>query len=127
MLSSIHKEVTDTKLYDLIMTRLLCVSLNTQNVTTRVTNLSLIPILSTSLMQELTSIFILSSLLLVNSRTLCLILYFLLPMTCTLLKEEYQDTCLTKLILVLILSSLLKRGKASGLFFLYLCYPWPRF
>ena len=42
-------------------------------------------------------------------------------MTCTLLKEEYQDTCLTKLILVLILSSLLKRGKASGLFFFYIC------
>ena len=59
--------------------------------------LSLIPILSTSLMQELTSIFILSSLLLVNSGTLYLILFSHLPTTWTLLKEEYQDTCTAKL------------------------------
>ena len=43
--------------------------------------LFLIPILSTSLMQELTSIFILSSLSLVNSGTLFLILFFHLPTT----------------------------------------------
>ena len=43
--------------------------------------LSLTPILSTSLMQELTSILNLSSLSLVNSGTLYLLLYFPLPMT----------------------------------------------
>ena len=54
--------------------------------------LLLIPILSIILMQELTSIFILSSLTLVNSGTLYLCQFFHLPMTCTLSKEEYQDT-----------------------------------
>ena len=43
--------------------------------------LSLTPILSTSLMQELTSILSLSSVSLVNSGTLSLPLYFHLPMT----------------------------------------------
>ncbi len=43
--------------------------------------LPLIPILSTSLMQELTTISIFSSLSLVNSGTLYLILYFHLPTT----------------------------------------------
>merc|ERR1712035_22001 len=43
--------------------------------------LTLTPFLSNSLMQELTSIFILSSLSLVNSGTLFLNLYFLLPTT----------------------------------------------
>ena len=43
--------------------------------------LTIIPILSTSLMQELTSIFNLSSLNLVNSETLYLNLYFHLPTT----------------------------------------------
>ena len=54
--------------------------------------LPLTPILSTSLMQELTSILILSSLSLVNSGTLCLPLYFHLPMTWTVSRERYQDT-----------------------------------
>ena len=54
--------------------------------------LPLTPILSTSLMQELTSILSLSSLSLVNSGTLSLLLYFHLPMTWTLSRGRYQDT-----------------------------------
>ena len=54
--------------------------------------LLLILILSICLMQELTSIFTLSSLTLVNSRTLFLCLFCHLPMTKTLSKEECQDT-----------------------------------
>ncbi len=60
--------------------------------------LSLIPVLSTSLIEELTIIHILSSLSLVNSRTLCLILLFHLPTPWPLLREKYQDACVTKLI-----------------------------
>ena len=54
---------------------------------------TLIPILSTSLLQELNNIFTLSFLLLVNSGTLYLNLYFYLPTTWTHLREEYQYTC----------------------------------
>ena len=81
--------------------------------------LSLIPILSTSLLQELTSIFILSSLSLVNSGTLCLILYFHQPTTWTLSKDGYQDTCMTKLTFVWILFSLYGHGGVRGFFFMY--------
>merc|ERR1712035_190644 len=59
--------------------------------------LTLTPFLSNPLMQELTSVFIPSSLSLVNSGTLFLILYFHLPMTYILSKEEFQDTCPPKL------------------------------
>ena len=59
--------------------------------------LLLILILSIYLMQELTSIFTLSSLTLVNSGTLFLFLFLHLPMTNTLSKEECQDTSHTKL------------------------------
>merc|ERR1712035_157588 len=55
------------------------------------------PFLSNSLMQELTSIFIPSSLSLVNSGTLFLNLYFHLPTTQTPSKEECQDTSSPKL------------------------------
>ena len=51
-----------------------------------------IPFLSIFLMQELTSIFTLSSLTLVNSETLFLRLFFHLSMTWTLPKEEFKDT-----------------------------------
>ena len=54
--------------------------------------LILIPILSNSLMQESTSIFILSFLLLVDSGTLYLNLYFLLSTTYLPSKDEYQAT-----------------------------------
>merc|ERR1712035_47787 len=54
--------------------------------------LTLTPFLSNSLMQELISIFILSSLSLVNSGTLFLNLYFFLPTTKTPSKEECQGT-----------------------------------
>ena len=53
-------------------------------------------------MQELTSIFTLSSLTLVNSGTPYLNLYFHLPTTWTLSKEGYQDTCLPKFDLALV-------------------------
>merc|ERR1711980_63604 len=59
--------------------------------------LTLTPFLSNSLMQELTSIFILSSLSLVNSGTLFLKLYFHLPTTYTPPKEECQGTWFPKL------------------------------
>ena len=62
--------------------------------------LTFIPILSTSLIKELISIFTLSFLLLVNSGTLCLNLYFHLPTTWTRLREEYQHTCNTNLALL---------------------------
>ena len=54
--------------------------------------LLLTPSLSTSLMQELTSILSLSSLSLVNSGTLFPPLYFHLPMTWTVSRERYQET-----------------------------------
>merc|ERR1711980_23664 len=54
--------------------------------------LSLTLFLSNSLMKELTSIFILSSLSLVNSGTPFLNLYFHLPTTYTPSKEECQGT-----------------------------------
>merc|ERR1712035_95653 len=59
--------------------------------------LTLTPFLSTSLMQELTSVFIPSSLPLVNSGTLFLNLYFHLPTTYTPSKEECQGTSSPKL------------------------------
>ena len=59
--------------------------------------LLLIPILSIFLMQELTSIFNLSSHTLVNSGTLFLCLFLHLPMTRILSKEECQDTSHIKL------------------------------
>merc|ERR1711980_20048 len=54
--------------------------------------LFLTPMLSKPLMQELTSTFTLSSLPLVNSGTVFLGLYFLLPMTCMLSRWVYQET-----------------------------------
>ena len=54
--------------------------------------LSFIPILSISMMQELTSIRSHSSCSLVNSETPYLFLYLLLPMTWTLSREKFQDT-----------------------------------
>merc|ERR1712035_269969 len=59
--------------------------------------LTLTPSLSNSLMQELTNIFIPSSLSLVNSGTLFLNLYFHLPTTYTPSKEECQGTSSPKL------------------------------
>merc|ERR1712035_70571 len=59
--------------------------------------LTLTPFLSNSLMQELTSIFIPSSLSLVNSRTLFLNLYFHLPTTYAPSKEECQGSSSPKL------------------------------
>ncbi len=59
--------------------------------------LLLTPILSKPLMQELTSIFILSSLSLVDSETAFLSLHFLLPMTCSTLRERYHGTLLLEL------------------------------
>ena len=59
--------------------------------------LLLIPIMSIFLMQELTSIFTLLSLTLVNSENLFLCLFFHQPMTSTLSKEECQDISHTKL------------------------------
>merc|ERR1711980_29761 len=59
--------------------------------------LTLTPFLSNSLMQELTSIFIPSSLSLVNSGSLFLNLYFHLPRTYTPSKEECQGTSSPKL------------------------------
>merc|ERR1712035_95523 len=57
--------------------------------------LFLTPMLSKPQMQELTSTFTLSSLPLVNSGTVFLGLYFLLPMTWMLSRGEYQDTSQT--------------------------------
>merc|ERR1712035_295499 len=54
--------------------------------------LSLTLILSKPITQELTSIFIHSFPSLVNSGTLSLHLYFLLPTTYTLSRGEFQDT-----------------------------------
>merc|ERR1712035_201397 len=59
--------------------------------------LTLTPFLSNFLLQELTSIFIPSSLLLVNSGILFLNLYFHLPMTYTLSKEDCQGTSSPKM------------------------------
>ena len=59
--------------------------------------LLLIPILSIFLIPELTNIFTLSSLTLVNSGTLFLCLFFHLSMTWTLSKEECQEISHVKL------------------------------
>ena len=91
--------------------------------------LTLIPILSNYLMQELTSFFIPSSPPLVNSGTLFLNLYFPLPMTCTPLREVYQDIYNCKLdnafwtlFLFCLRERQFKRDFVSrSLFFL----PWP--
>ena len=55
--------------------------------------LPLIPILSNSLMQELTSTLNHSSLSLVNSGTPSLHLYFRIPTTCLLLRGRYRGIC----------------------------------
>ena len=55
--------------------------------------LTLILILSNHIVQELTSFFTLFYLLLVNTGTLYLNLYFYFPTTLTNFREEYQDTC----------------------------------
>ena len=83
--------------------------------------LLLILILSIYLMQEVTSIFTLSSLSLVNSGNLFLCLFFHLPTILSLSKEECQDTSHTKLncppiFLLLLLSSLQGLG-TSRIFF----------
>ena len=85
--------------------------------------LLLIFILSIFLLQELTSIFILSSLTLVNSGTLFFCMFFHLLMTWILSKEECQDISHTKLDrhhlpLFLLLSSV--QGLASYKVFLKL-------
>ncbi|MPD02604.1 hypothetical protein E2C01_098198 [Portunus trituberculatus] len=53
----------------------------------------LIPILSNSLIQELTSTLNPSSLSLVNSGTPSLHLYFRIPRTCLLLRGRYRGIC----------------------------------
>merc|ERR1711980_32649 len=68
--------------------------------------LILTPFLSNSLMQELTSVFIPSSLPLVSSGTLFLNLYFHLSMTYTPSKEECQGTYSPELATLLILQSM---------------------
>ena len=70
-----------------------CMRLPSSNLAAHEFLLTFIHILSTHLMHELTSIFTLSSLLLVNSGTLYLNLCFLLPTTGINLREEYQYTC----------------------------------
>ena len=54
-------------------------------------------LLSTLIMQELTSIFTLSSLSLVNTGTLCLLLFFPPSYCSNTHRKEYEDTSLTKL------------------------------
>merc|ERR1712035_24925 len=76
--------------------------------------LTLTPFLFNSLMQELTSIFILSFLSLVNSGTLFLNLYFHLPTTYTPSKEECQGTSIKLATLEIYLS--IGGGNPSGLF-----------
>ena len=82
--------------------------------------LTLIRILSIHFMQELTSIFTLSSLLLVNSETLYLNLYFHHPTTWTHLREEYQDTCHPNLASLFYYSFLGNRQSQVGFFFIAL-------
>ena len=83
--------------------------------------LFLILILSIYLMQKLNSIFTLSSLTLVNSGNPFLCLFFHLPMTYALSKEECQDTSHTKLdflpISIFLLLSSLQGLATNGNFF----------
>ena len=85
--------------------------------------LLLIPFPSIFLKQELTSIFTLSSLTLVNCGILFLCLFFHLPLTWTLSKEECQDTSHVKLDLHLLplffLLSSIQGLAMSGFFFLF--------
>ena len=86
--------------------------------------LSLTPILSKSLMQELTSILNLSSLSLVNSGTPYLPLFFQLPMTWTYSRGRFQDTYPHNFGHPL---SLYRDRQLSGPFFFLpiFCCPWP--
>ena len=85
--------------------------------------LPLIPILSTHLMHELTNIFNLSSLLLVNSGTLYLNLYFHLPTTWTHLREEYQDACYPNLASLFFITLFYLGNRQLSGFIYIICMP----
>ncbi len=87
--------------------------------------LMLILLLFKSLMSELTGIFTLSSLLLVNSGTIFLCLYFLLPTTLTLWRGEFQDTSSSEIDLCFLLLLFIFIEAASSVLFFVLFFSLP--